>query len=193
MAQPLRGSSALHLPSRSALHHCESVATTASADSRSASWRRPFGREARSPQVRTPPFPARPPDLRRFALAIEASRSFARSPRLAAPSIRFLFVGPRFRSPLPPHGRSPFRSCGFASVAMACFREDLHLQGGAHAGRTNKNPGGLVHPPGSVGCWDSPGLHVTSPIRGERRTNGPASASCRPRDRSERSVGSESS
>src|SRR5690606_16093104 len=26
--------------------------------------------------------------------------------------IRFLYIGPRLRSPLPPHGRSPFRSCG---------------------------------------------------------------------------------
>src|SRR5690606_21452542 len=74
-----------------------------------ATLRRPFRREARSPQVRTMAFPAQPPDLRRSALVVRASRSTARSPCSAAPPIRFLFVGstgslPRFfqRSP---HGR----------------------------------------------------------------------------------------
>src|SRR5688500_13728879 len=50
-----------------------------------------------------------------------ASRPYARSPRTAAPRIRFLFVGPRFRSALPPHGRSPFRSCApLDSLRPAC-------------------------------------------------------------------------
>ena len=79
--------------------------------SRSGLHRRPFRHEARSPQVRTHSFPAQPPDLRRFALTTRASRLFARSPCSAAPSIRFLFIGSQFRSALPPHGRSPFRSC----------------------------------------------------------------------------------
>src|SRR5690606_18291804 len=55
--------------------------------------RRPFRRKARSPQVRTMAFPAQPPDLRRSALVVRASRSRARSPCSAAPPIRFLFVG----------------------------------------------------------------------------------------------------
>ncbi len=89
------------------------AATTTSADSSlRCPQRRPFRREARSPQVRASTFAARPPDLRLGALAIEASRYVARSPRPPAPCIRFLFVGPRLRSPLPPHARSPSRSCG---------------------------------------------------------------------------------
>ena len=79
--------------------------------SRSDSHRRPFRHKARSPQVRTHSFTAQPPDLRHFALTTRASRFFARSPCLAAPSIRFLYIGSQFRSTLPPHGRSPFRSC----------------------------------------------------------------------------------
>ena len=42
---------------------------------------------------------------------MRASRSLARSPWSAPPLIRFLYVGPRLRSTLPSHGRSPFRSC----------------------------------------------------------------------------------
>jgi len=80
------------------------AATMASADF-SLRWlcgpRRPFGREARSPRVRTSAFAARPPDLRRLALITRASRSLARSPCSAPPRIRFLFVGPQLRSPLP--------------------------------------------------------------------------------------------
>ena len=75
-------------------------------------WRRhPFRHEARYPQVRTHSFTAQPPDLRHFALATRASRLLARSPCSAAPCIRFLSIGSQFRSTLPPHGRSPFRSC----------------------------------------------------------------------------------
>src|SRR5664280_2094219 len=69
--------------------------------------RHPFRRKARSPQVRTSAFAARPPDLRRLALVTRASRLHARLPCSALPLIRFLFVGPQFRSPLPsrrPHG-----------------------------------------------------------------------------------------
>jgi hypothetical protein len=79
--------------------------------SRSGSSRRPFRHKARSPQVRTHSFTARPPDLRRLALVTRASRSFARSPCSAPPSIRFLFIGPQLRSTLPSHGRSPSCSC----------------------------------------------------------------------------------
>src|ERR1700692_5075089 len=84
--------------------------TTASADfslQRPCGRRRPFRRKARSPRVRTSTFAARPPDLRRLHLVTRASRLRARSPCSAPPSIRFLFVGPQLRPPLPsrrPHG-----------------------------------------------------------------------------------------
>ena len=45
-------------------------------------------------------FPAQSPDLRRFPLVAGASRSVVRSPRSAAPRIRFLFVDSRVRSTL---------------------------------------------------------------------------------------------
>jgi len=68
--------------------------------SRSALQRRPFGREARPPQVRAVAFPAPSPDLRRAPLVARASRSLARSPWDVTPPIRFLFVDARLRSPL---------------------------------------------------------------------------------------------
>ena len=73
--------------------------------------RDPFRPKARSPRVRTPPFTARPPNLRQRPLAMRASRFLARSPWPPPPCIRFLSVGPRLRSTLLSHGRSPFRSC----------------------------------------------------------------------------------
>jgi hypothetical protein len=79
--------------------------------SRSDLHRRPFRHEARSPQVRTHSFTARPPDLRHRNLVTRASRSLARSPCSVPPSIRFLFIGPQLRSALPPHNRSPSCSC----------------------------------------------------------------------------------
>ena len=102
--------------------------------SRSGSHRRPFRHEARSPQVRTHSFPAQPPDLRRLALTTRASRLFARSPCSAAPSIRFLFIGSRFRSTLPPHGRSPFRSCAslrslWSARGGTCTRKSAPMLG----------------------------------------------------------------
>ena len=45
-------------------------------------------------------FPAQSPDLCRFPLVAGASRSVVRSPRSAAPRIRFLFVDSRVRSTL---------------------------------------------------------------------------------------------
>ncbi len=79
--------------------------------SRSDRRRRPFRHEAKSPQVRTQSFTAQPPDLRRLPLTTRASRFLARSPWLASPCIRFLFIGSRLRSTLPPHTRSPLCSC----------------------------------------------------------------------------------
>lgn len=79
--------------------------------SRSYLRRRPFRHKARSPQVRTQSFTAQPPDLRCRPLTTRASRLHARSPWSASSCIRFLSVGSRLRSTLPPHTRSPSCSC----------------------------------------------------------------------------------
>ena len=102
-----------------------SPTTTACADSslRRPNRRRPFRHQTRSPRVRTRPFTARPPDLRRRALVVRASRISARSPCSTMPRIRFLFIGPQLRSPLPsrrPHGST---LCGsLPSLRPACER-----------------------------------------------------------------------
>ena len=80
--------------------------------SRPAARRRPFRRQARSPQVRMLAVPAPPPDLRPRALVARASRSFGRSPCSRPPRIRFLFVGARVRSPLPSAPPSRATPCG---------------------------------------------------------------------------------
>ncbi len=114
--------------------------TTTSADFslRLYAARRPFRRKARSPQVRTRPFTARPPDLRRLSLGHRSFAVIARSPRSASPRIRFLYIGPRFRSPLPSHGRSPFRSCGSLRSRWPAFERTFTSKVSAHAGRTER-------------------------------------------------------
>ncbi|SDJ43645.1 hypothetical protein SAMN04487867_1451, partial [Vreelandella titanicae] len=106
--------------------------------SRSVGSRCPFRHKARSPRVRTHSFTAQPPDIRYVALATRASRLLARSPCLAAPPIRFLFIGSRFTL----HASFPrlvtLPQLRFASFAVASLREDLHLQECARAGRTKK-------------------------------------------------------
>ena len=102
--------------------------------SRSASRRRPFRREARSPQVRPMTFTALPPDLRRCPLVATASRSIARSPWSTAPRIRFLFVDSRLRSPLLSAVASRLPPCGLLGVAAT------------------SSPGGLS-PPSHGSCW----------------------------------------
>ena len=87
-------------------------ATTASADSSTTACAGALsGSTPRSPQVRTHSFTARSPNLRHHPLVTRASRFLARSPWTAPPCIRFLSIDPQLRSTLPPHGRSPFRSC----------------------------------------------------------------------------------
>ena len=83
-----------------------------------------------------------------------ASRSFARSPCSAPPPIRFLFVGPRFRSPLPSHARSPSRSCGslrsrwpasgrtFTSKTAPMLGAQTEKPGATWAPAFSNNPGG---------------------------------------------------
>ena len=108
--------------------------------SRSASQRRPFRHEARSPQVRAHSFTAQPPDLRHFALITRASWSIAHSPCSAAPSIRFLSIGSQFMF----HASSPrsvaLTQLRFTSFVVINLRRDFHPQECAHAGRTMKKP-----------------------------------------------------
>lgn len=103
--------------------------------SRSASRRRPFRRKARSPPVRVSTFLAQPPDLRRHALVVRASRSQARLPCLAAPHIRrascswrtrYLFVGSRVRSPL--LSAPPSRVAGSRRFFALRFAQDRYDQ-----------------------------------------------------------------
>ena len=107
--------------------------------SRSGTTRRPFRHKARSPQVRTHTFIAQPPHLRHLALVTRASWSLAHSPYLAAPSMRFLFIGSRFTL----HASSP-RSVALTQLRFTLLtvtssqRRDLHPQVCAHAGRTKK-------------------------------------------------------
>src|SRR5690606_33125340 len=67
-----------------------------------------------------------------------ASRFLARSPCLAAPRIRFLFIG----SPLTFHASFPHSvalvQLRFTSFAVINLWRDLHPQECAHAGRTKK-------------------------------------------------------
>src|SRR5690606_10496897 len=98
----------------------------------------PFRHKASSPQVRTHAFTAQPPDIRRFALITRASRFLARSPCLAAPRIRFLFIG----SQLTFHASFPLSvalvQLRFTSFAVINLWRDLQPQECAHAGRTKK-------------------------------------------------------
>jgi hypothetical protein len=94
--------------------------------SRSSSCCRPFGHEAGYPQVRTQSFIAQPPDLHRFALITRASRSLARSPYLAVPSIRFLFIGSQFTLHASfPHSVA-LMQLRFTSLVVINLRRDLH-------------------------------------------------------------------
>ena len=108
--------------------------------SRSGICRRAFTHEARSPQVRTHTFIAQPPHLRRLALVTRASRFLARSPCLAPPSMRFLFIGSRFML----HASFPrsvaLTQLRFTLLAVTSSQRDLHPQVCAHAGRTKKVP-----------------------------------------------------
>src|SRR5690606_9316923 len=113
-------------------------------------------------------FAAQPPDLRHFALITRASRFTARSPCLAAPSIRFLFIG----SQLTLHASFPrsvaLTQLRFTSFAVINLWRDLHPQECAHAGRTAKRnppPCGRWVPAGGRPASGRPILHCTALIR----------------------------
>ena len=105
--------------------------------------RRPFRREARSPQVRILAFVARPADLRHRVLIAEASRSLARSPHPAPPlsascsSARDF--APRFFQRRP-HGQtlSGFFALRFARLVCDLLVRGLSPPGQVHAGHTKR-------------------------------------------------------
>jgi hypothetical protein len=108
---------------------------------RSVSPRRPFSRQARSPQVRTRSFSAQSPDLRRVSLD---HKSFAVHCPLALLGSAFYPVLVH-RLAVSLHASSPhsvaLMQLRFASFAVANLREDFHLQDRTHAGRTIKKRG----------------------------------------------------
>jgi hypothetical protein len=110
--------------------------------SRSASQRRPFRREARSPQVRVLTFTAPWPGLRPSPLVARASRTLARSPWHRPPRTRFLFV----HAPLPLLASFSLglTACALLGVHATRFPRGLAPPCQAHAGHT-KRP--RPHPP----------------------------------------------
>ena len=110
--------------------------------SRSVLPRRPFSREARSPQVRTRSFTAQPPDLRRLSLDHESFAVHCPLALLGVASYPVLV----HRLAVSLHASFPhsvtLTQLRFASFAVVNLREDLHLQDRAHAGRTTKSPYG---------------------------------------------------
>jgi hypothetical protein len=133
--------------SRSVLRFClvartaSTPATMTPADFSLRQNRRPFRHKARSPQVRVAHlhrFIAQPPHLRRFALVTRASWFHAHSPCLAAPSLRFLFIGSRcmLHACLP---RSvALTQLRFTPLTVTSSQRDLHPQVCAHPGRTQE-------------------------------------------------------
>ena len=88
-------------------------------------------------------FPAQSPDLRRFPLVAGASRSVVRSPRSAAPRIRFLFVDSRVRFTLRSAYASRRTPCASLRLPATRFRVSDPGPGpsGAHP------EGGMIRPP----------------------------------------------
>ena len=107
--------------------------------SRSGFTRRPFRHKAQFPQVRTRSFTAQPLDLRHLSLDHE---SFAvRCPLALLGTASYPVLVHRLAVSL--HASFPhsftLTQLRFASFAMINLREDFHLQGRTHAGRTTRN------------------------------------------------------
>ena len=83
-------------------------------------------------------FIARLPHLRRLALVTRALRFCARSPCLATPSMRFLFVGSRFTLHASSTHSVTLMQLRFALLAVTSSQRDLHPQVCTHAGRTQE-------------------------------------------------------
>src|SRR5213083_2222905 len=98
--------------------------------------RRSFEHEARSPQVRTLSFTARPPDLRRLSLGHRGFAVFGPLATLDGASYPVLVHRPAVSLPASFPRLVALTQLRFASIRMTSFRRDLHPQDSAHAGRT---------------------------------------------------------
>ena len=113
---------------------------TSRAAAASSHRRRPFRREARSPQVRDIGCPCTSAGFTEPSLIARASRSIARSPWSAPPRIRFLYVAPQvslaasFGAVLT--DGSVALALRFTRVGAIASPQDFHLLVNAHAGHT---------------------------------------------------------
>jgi hypothetical protein len=110
--------------------------------------RGPFRPEARSPQVRTRPFPARPPDVRRLGLDHRSFAVVCPLAPLGAASNRVLVHRPAVSLPASSPRSVALPQLRFTSIRMVSSRRELHPQGRAHAGRTKAR--------GPPPCGDGP-------------------------------------
>ena len=104
-------------------------------------------------------FPAQSPDLRRFPLVAGASRSVVRSPRSAAPRIRFLFVDSRVRFTL----RSAYASRRTPCASLRSLRPG---SGRTFTSKSSPMPG----PPPRKGPGLSAGPSPQLPLESEDST-----------------------
>ena len=103
--------------------------------------RRPFRHKARSPQVRTSSFAARPPDLRRQSSdhrGLSATGPFA---PLGSASYPVFVHRPSVSLPASSPRLVALSRSQFASFGMVFFRGDFHPQDDVHAGRTRSAAG----------------------------------------------------
>ena len=98
--------------------------------------RRPFRHKARSPQVRTSSFPARPPDLRSLSFDHRDFAATGTLVPLGAASHPVLVHRPAVSLPASSPRLVALSQLQFASFGMVSFRGDLHPQDDVRAGRT---------------------------------------------------------
>jgi len=120
----------------------------------SLSLRRPFRHKARSPQVRTSSFPARPPDLRSLSFDHRGFVATGTLATLGAASYPVLVHRPAVSLPASSPRLVALSQLQFASFGMVSFRGDFHPQDDVHAGRTRSAAG--TPPSRSVDVTPSP-------------------------------------
>jgi hypothetical protein len=98
--------------------------------------RRPFRREARSPQVRTLSFTARLSGLRRLSIGHRGFAALCPLAPLVGASYPIPVRQPTVSLPASFPRSVTLTQLRFASVGMTSSRRDLHPQDSAHAGRT---------------------------------------------------------